>query len=342
VSNEKTGLTPEVLVPRLGEYLVQQGHIDQASLQRALALQQEASARGRTVFLGQALLDLGLLDRATVDQAITEQIIQLRNALENANHSLEKRVQERTADLQEALRKLSELSQLKSNFIANISHELRTPLTHIKGYLELLVTETLGLLTDEQRHALEVSQRSAGRLENLINNLILFSLASRGKMSLHLAPVDLSRIAGEIVGYSRSKAADKHVELVNAVQPSLPPVNADAQMISWVIMQLLDNAIKFTQSGGRVTLSIEAEAGSIVQVTVSDTGIGIPRGRIDEIFEPFHQLDGSSTRQQGGTGLGLSLVREILDAHGSVIEVQSEVGKGSRFRFPLIPTDESM
>ena len=144
-------LTPEVLVPRLGEYLVQQGHITEEGLKKALAYQLKKQVKSQHWLLGETLLELGLIDRPTLDQAITEQIIQLRNALENANRYLEHRVQERTAELQLALRKLSELNQLKANFVANISHELRTPLTHVKGYIELLATESLGALTEEQK-----------------------------------------------------------------------------------------------------------------------------------------------------------------------------------------------
>ncbi|HET6821975.1 MAG TPA: histidine kinase dimerization/phospho-acceptor domain-containing protein, partial [Anaerolineales bacterium] len=177
---EQQRLTPEMLVPRMGEYLIQKGLISAESLQNALNYQQEEIAKGNSILLGQALLDLKLLERADLDQAVTEQIIQLRSALQAANRTLERRVEERTAELQKALERVSELSQLKANFVSNISHELRTPLTHIKGYVELLVTESLGSITDEQRHALQVSQQSTGRLEALIEDLILFSLASRG------------------------------------------------------------------------------------------------------------------------------------------------------------------
>jgi signal transduction histidine kinase len=281
-------------------------------------------------------MDLHLLTRLQIDHAVTEQIIQLRNALEDANRFLENRVAERTAELQDALTKLSDLSRLKANFVANVSHELRTPLTHIKGYLELLANESLGLLNDEQRNALLVSQRAAGRLESLIDNLILFSLAARGEMTLRLSPVNLNKVAGEIINYSRIKAEDRDVTLHYTEHPSLPYAQADEEKISWVILQLVDNAIKFTPSGGEVTLSIQPESETLIMVSVSDTGIGIPAGRLNEIFEAFHQLDSSSTRRYGGTGLGLALVREIISAHGSVIEVQSEEGKGTRFHFPLL------
>jgi signal transduction histidine kinase len=328
-------LTPEVLVPRLGEYLVKAGHITEADLQKALDHQQTSESPQRSL-LGQALLELKLIDRQTLDHAITEQIIQLRNALEDANRFLEKRVQERTAELQEALRKLSELNQMKANFVANVSHELRTPLTHIKGYMELLTTGSLGSLSEEQKNALRVSQRATIRLESLIDNLILFSLAARGEMTLKLGSVNLNKVANDVLSYSRTKAADREVTLNPDVHPDLPPVQADEEKISWAILQLIDNAIKFTPSGGQVTLSIYPETGELVIVSVADTGIGIPADRRDELFEPFHQLDGSSTRRYGGTGLGLALVRDILNAHGSLIDFESTEGKGTVFRFPLI------
>jgi signal transduction histidine kinase len=329
-------LSPEALVPRLGEHLVQTGRISETDLQNALAYQKEKQSGGQHCLLGEALMDLNLLNRRQIDHAVTEQIIQLRNALEDANRFLEHRVQERTSELQEALRKLSELSQMKANFVANISHELRTPLTHVKGYLELLSTGSLGPLSDDQRNALQVSQRATGRLESLIDNLILFSLAARGEMTLRLTPVNLNKVAGEIISYSLPKAQDRNVSLYYEYQPDIPFVQADEQKISWVILQLIDNAIKFTPPGGRVNLTIENESDKLVMVRVEDTGIGIPANRLEEVFEPFHQLDASSTRRYSGTGLGLTLVKEIVSAHGSMVEVKSEEGKGSTFSFPLL------
>jgi signal transduction histidine kinase len=329
-------LTPEVLVPRLGEYLVKDGILAEADLQKALAYQREKQQAGERCLLGQALMELNLLTRLQIDHAVTEQIIQLRNALEDANRFLEQRVDERTLELQQALHKLSGLSQMKANFVANISHELRTPLTHVKGYLELLTTGSLGSLNEEQKNALKISLGATGRLENLINNLILFSLAERGEMTLRLAPVDLGKVAEKIIDYSRNKADERKVTLNFHNQPDIPFVQADEEKISWAILQLVDNAIKFTSAGGEVTLSIHLERDTLIMVTVSDTGIGIPQSRLSELFEPFHQLDASPTRRYGGTGLGLALVREIISAHDSVIEVQSEEGKGTQFHFPLL------
>jgi signal transduction histidine kinase len=333
-------LTPEMLVPRMGEYLIHKGQITEEELQKALDYQIEQTARGNPVLLGQALVELQIIDRADLDQAVTEQILQLRSALQAANRTLERRVEERTAELQKALERVSELSQLKANFIASVSHELRTPLTHVKGYLELLITGSLGAITEEQRHALRVSQQSAARLESLIEDLIMVSLASRGELDLKQENVDIRRIANLAVKSSQGKAGERGVELQAILDEDVPLVQADSQKIAWVLHQLIDNGIKFTSAGGSVVASVRREGENLVAISVADTGIGIPSNRLNDIFEPFHQLDGSSTRRYSGTGLGLSLVRQIVEAHGSMLDVQSAEGHGSTFKFPLLAGNE--
>lgn len=329
-------LTPEMLVPRMGEYLIQKGLISEEALQQALNYQLEQTAKGNPVLLGQALIDLNIIKQDDLDQAVTEQILQLRSALQAANRTLERRVEERTAELQKALERVSELSQLKANFVSNISHELRTPLTHIKGYVELLITESLGPVTEEQKHALQVSQQSTTRLETLIEDLIMVSMASRGELSIKQENVDIRRIANLAVKSSMGKATDRGVTLQAVVDEDVPSVQADSQKTAWVLHQLIDNGIKFTSSGGSVIVNIKREGENLVLISVTDTGIGIPASRMEDIFEPFHQLDGSSTRRYGGTGLGLSLVRQIVEAHGSMLDVQSTEGHGSTFKFPLL------
>jgi signal transduction histidine kinase len=334
-------LTPEMLVPRMGEYLIHKGLITAENLQKALEYQQKATARGTPLLIGQALIDLKLLEREDLDQAVTEQIIQLRSALQTSNRTLERRVEERTAELQKALERVSELSQLKSNFVSNVSHELRTPLTHIKGYVELLITESLGPITQEQRHALQVSQQSTNKLESLIEDLIMVSLASRGELSIKQENVDICRLANLAVKSSWGQAQARGISLYADLDESVPPVQADSQKITWALNQLVDNALKFTPSDGRVTVSVKRDGENLVVVSVTDTGIGIPSNRVQDIFEPFHQLDSSATRRYGGTGLGLSLVRQIVEAHGSMLEVQSVEGHGSTFKFPLLAVVES-
>jgi len=280
------------------------------------------------------LIDMGMIDRPTLDQAITEQIFKLKTALQETNQQLERRVQERTAELQMALKKLSELNQLKSNIIANVSHELRTPMTHIKGYLELLATEVLGPVNAEQVDALKVMQKSSDRLENLIEDLISYSLTSKGEFTLRLATIDIKQICQSQVNKSMSAIEQANLSLKLHITDKLPKVKADEEKIAWVVNQLIENAIKFTPAKGQIIISANQE-NEFIKVSVTDSGIGIPKEKIPEIFEPFHQLDGTSTRRYGGTGLGLALVRQIIESHGSIIRVYSRVGQGSRFEFLL-------
>src|SRR5574340_1054775 len=338
---EKPPLTPEMLVPRLGDALVRAGRITEEQLQEALELQHQRNGTGDPVLLGHALLELGVLDRATLDQAVTEQIIELRSALQSANRTLDRRVRERTEELQQALQRLSELGEMKANFVANISHELRTPLTHIKGYLELLSSGSLGALTGEQAHAMEVSQRAASRLETLIEDLLMFSRVSHGEVSFRQETLDIRTLAAHAVDSAGPKAVAAGVELGLAAPERLPSVQGDGEKILWVLNQLLDNAIKFTASGGHVMLGLKPEGDNLVMISVRDTGMGIADQHLHEIFEPFRQLDGSSTRRVGGTGLGLALGRQIVEAHGSVLEVMSIEGQGSTFQFPLLATPGS-
>jgi signal transduction histidine kinase len=334
----ETLISPEVLVPRLGEQLVKMGLLNAGQLQQALDYQRECRSAGQQRLLGQAIMDLGFLDRATLDHAVTEQILSLRAALEDANHNLEERVQQRTRELEEALRRLSEMNQLKANIVANVSHELRTPLTHIHGYLELLSTESLGSLNEDQKKAINVSLRSSLRLQHLIDDLILFSQASRGEMTLTLAPLDLEQMVTRIIAEFQLRAEESQLILEVHLQKGLPMVKADEAKLHWVIAQLLENALKFTLPGGKVSLTVAREAAdnNLVTIKVADTGIGIPQEHVKEIFEPFHQLDGSATRRYGGTGLGLSLVLQIIEAHGSLVNVGSEINQGTTISFPLL------
>lgn len=338
---DNSSLAPEVLVPRLGESLVEKGIISPADLEKALKVQRAHHKRGQSALLGKVLVDLQLIDQGTLDRVVTEQILQLRIALqeknqqlEEANNLLEQRVQERTAELEEALAKLAELNQLKSNFVANISHELRTPLTHIRGYLELLSSGDLGQVNDEQYRSLMTMQRSTDRLEKLIEDLILFSMTERGTISLHVKSFDINQVCSGLVTAFQQRAAE-HKHTLSFESDSQPAfIQADREKIQWAIQQLIENAIKFTPDGGTVRVKTSLE-NHFILIKVSDNGIGIPQERIDEIFEPFHQLDGSSTRRYGGTGLGLALVKKIIEAHGSMVRVDSKPGKGSSFEFAM-------
>jgi signal transduction histidine kinase len=333
-SSAITPLTPEILVPRLGEYLVEKDLITLKQLGLALKRQEELRNTEGPRPIGFILVEMGFITQPVLDAATTEQLIQFRSALEDANEQLERRVRERTAELQLALQQLSSLNELKANLVANISHELRTPLTHLKGYLDLMIGGDFGPLGAEQLNVLGIIQRSTERLGNLIEDLIQFSVSERNQLYLHITPCSLLDLTSSVFKRNLPKASDHQIELDLHIPNEPILVDADNEKISWVLMQLLDNAIKFTPPGGQVSLHAHREDG-FVQFQVCDTGIGIPDDRLAQVFEPFYQLDGSSTRKAGGTGLGLALARRIVEAHGSVIHVYSEVNKGSRFEFML-------
>jgi signal transduction histidine kinase len=327
-------IAPEVLVPRIGEYMTQRKLIQPEDLRRALSYQEDKTRLGSPILLGQAMLELGLVDRETLDQVVTAQILELQNALAEANRTLKQRVLERTLELQRALERLSELNVLKANFVANISHELRTPLTHIKGYLNLLAEGEMGPLSSSQLDSVFVILRAEERLEHLVEDLIQLSFGSRGSLNLELKKVDLLKLINTNIDRILPKA-QMHGVIVSAnLADDLSRVWADEDKMNWVLHQLLDNAVKFTPTSGTVIVKASNNVGS-VNLSVTDSGIGIPKERIPEIFEPFHQLDGSSTRHYGGTGLGLTMVRRIIEAHGSQIKVDSVVGEGSCFEFTL-------
>jgi len=327
-------LTPEVLVPKLGSYLMEKGVLDASGLEQALAYQQQMSLAGKQILLGQALQELDLVDTETINQAITMQILQLHTALQQANRQLEARVKERTVELERAVDKLKELNQLKANFIATISHELRTPLAHLKGYLDLVYDGSLGSVTPEQVNALGVMVRAEARLESLIEDLIQFGLAARGELKLSLVVVDINTLISSVVEQASKKADAKNIVISTHIPTNLSQVLCDEEKIGWVIAQLLDNAIKFTPPAGEVSVEMFQQNG-VVTISVIDTGIGIPAERYDEIYEPFHQLDSSSTRRYAGTGLGLALSTRILAAHDTQFRVKSQTGVGSQFSFSL-------
>ncbi len=333
IQNKKP-YTPEMLIPRIGEYLVELGIITAHDLQEALEIQKNAPPDNDHEILGKILVDMGVISQSQLDEIVTEQILSLRKASEQNNRMLERRVQERTAELEEALRKINELNQLKTNFIANISHELRTPLTHIKGYLELLTSKDLGELEEDQMKVLNIMDRSANRLERLIEDLIMFTFAENDEVLIIPREFDLLPVIYQNIEHYKTSTPAREIQLT--IQPNTTSVwvHADQKKISWVINHLLENAAKFSAVDKMIKIDV-IEKNDHVDIQIKDEGIGIPEHRINEIFEPFHQLDGSSTRRYGGIGLGLALAKKILAAHKQTLKVQSEIGIGSQFDFSL-------
>lgn len=327
---------PDVLVPRLGEFLIQRGLLTEEQLQQALKFQKEQASHSSGKMLGETLVEMNLIKRPDLERAIVAQVLDLQAALQASNRQLEERVAQRTAELEEALKKVNEVNHLKVDFVSNISHELRTPLAQIKGYAVMMRDGMLGELQAEQSEAIHATITAAERLEQLIEDLIRFASAARGELVIGSSVFSLSDLIHSMVNRAYTKAIKSNLQLKAEVPDQPVFVRGDVEKLSWVLLQLIDNAIKFTPGGGAVTLRVKPrQDGRLVAVTVQDTGIGIPPDRIPELFQPFHQLDGSSTRRYGGTGLGLALVHRIVEAHDSRIQVESAVGKGSTFTFEL-------
>jgi signal transduction histidine kinase len=198
----------------------------------------------------------------------------------------------------------------------------------------------LGELTEEQTTALDVMLRSEARLEELIEKMIQFSLEATGQFTLQMKPTNFNDVVEIALKQAKIKAANRPVVLKVELGDEPCTVRMDQEKIQWVVMELVDNAIKFTPPGGCITVELDKEIDS-AHFQVTDTGIGISPERLSEIFEPYHQLDGSSTRRYGGIGLGLALVKKIIDAHGSKVDVTSEPEKGTliTFQLPIVGQD---
>jgi len=222
---------------------------------------------------------------------------------------------------------------LKDEFLANTSHELRTPLNGIIGIGQSMLDGATGALADEQRRSLDMIVASGRRLTNLVNDLLDFSKLRHQQIALHCQPTDLHALAELVATVSRTLIGNRPLRLFNRIEPEGPLVECDADRVQQILFNLVGNAIKFTPRG--VVEVLAEPRGDRVEVTVFDTGIGIPRDKMEFIFNAFSQIDGSAGREQGGTGLGLAITRQLVALHGGTLRVDSEVGAGSRFTFDL-------
>jgi signal transduction histidine kinase len=224
------------------------------------------------------------------------------------------------------------LDDLHSTFIQNVSHELRTPLTIIKGYAELLGDGCLGALAPEQQEAVFTIVDRACALTTLVERIdTLLDVKAHMTASLPLA---LDKIVAKVVKGRRAAAIQAGLTLKVRLEPDLPLVSGDPDHLLQAIDCLLENALKFTPGGGRVEVQIYTEPGWVC-LAVTDTGIGMTEKESERVFVRFYQRDRSTTRQYGGIGLGLTLVRAVIEEHGGRIEVKSQPGQGSRFTIKL-------
>jgi signal transduction histidine kinase/CheY-like chemotaxis protein len=286
---------------------------------------------------------LALQQKASALEAEIVERKQAETSLRAMKDDLEAQVAERErllASEQLARLEAEDACRLKDEFLATVSHELRTPLTAIIGWTHMLRSN--GLDKAAEAHALEVIERNAKSQAQIVEDILDVSRVITGKLRLNVAPVDAASVINAAIDSVQLAAETKGIQLGVTLDPSARHIAGDAVRLQQVIWNLLSNAIKFSPSGGRVEVRLE-RAGPVVQLSVSDTGDGISRDFLPFIFDRFRQADGTSTRRHGGLGLGLSIVRHLVELHGGTVHAESAgEGCGATFtiRLPLAPAND--
>ncbi|BAY89104.1 MULTISPECIES: PAS domain S-box protein [unclassified Tolypothrix] len=240
---------------------------------------------------------------------------------------------------------LARATRLKDEFLANMSHELRTPLNAILGMSEVLQDEILGTINDRQRQSLQTIERSGEHLLELINDILDLSKIEAGQLQLEYAPIAMRKLCESSLAFIKQQAGQKRIQLEVKIPPQLPKLLLDERRIRQVLINLLNNAVKFTPEGGRITLEVSRQQlipevenislTSFIRIAIIDTGIGIAPENIKKLFKPFIQIDSALNRQYTGTGLGLALAKRIVELHSGKVGVSSELGVGSCFTVDL-------
>ncbi|BAY98079.1 multi-sensor hybrid histidine kinase [Tolypothrix tenuis PCC 7101] len=281
---------------------------------------------------------------------------QLAIAIQQAN--LFEQLQQELAERQQAEAKLTEINQqlafsneelaratrLKDEFLANMSHELRTPLNAILGMTEGLQDEVFGSINQQQLKALDTIERSGSHLLELINDILDVAKIEAGQIKLDYTSISITNLCQSSLAFIKQQALQKRIQLETKIPQNLPNLIVDERRIRQVLINLLNNAVKFTPEGGQITLEVNQLAPDIannsleqhfLQIAVKDTGIGIAQANINKLFKPFIQIDSALNRQYAGTGLGLALVKRIVELHGGRVGLSSELGVGSCFTIEL-------
>lgn len=269
---------------------------------------------------------------------------QAEQALVDLNQRLGQRVSERTAALSYANAELARAARLKDEFLANMSHELRTPLNAILTMSEFLHDGLYGEINEEQLKAVKHIEEGGSHLLSLINNILDLSKIEAGKINLQVETVIVEDVCHICIQKVKQMAIKKNVAILFASDDLMKMIRADERALKQILVNLVNNAVKFTPAKGKVTLSLQGDAiNRVAHFHVIDTGIGIPEDEMELLFKPFVQLDGGSSRHHEGTGLGLTLVYKLTERHGGSVHVESEVGKGSKFTVSLpwqVPSEE--
>jgi signal transduction histidine kinase/putative methionine-R-sulfoxide reductase with GAF domain len=251
-------------------------------------------------------------------------------SLENAR--LYHEAQQRAGELADALEQLKELDRMKDQFIQNVSHELRTPLSIVRGYAELLERGELGGLDTAQQEPAAIIARRVRMLSKLVDDLTAILEVEAEKTRREM--IDMAQLTVTQLADFKNNIRQTGLTVIEEIEDGLPPIFGDPNLLLRVVDNLLSNAMKFTPQGGAITVRLKQQESWLV-LDVSDTGVGIPPDKLQRIFERFYQVDGSATRRYGGTGLGLALVKEVVESHGGSVSVESLPGRGATFRVRL-------
>jgi PAS domain S-box-containing protein len=307
--------------------------LEDSRIERTFSYQEISLAKLLANQAASAIENARLFEQAR--QEITERK-RAEAALEEERALLAERVRERTAELSKANAELARAARLKDEFLANMSHELRTPLNGILGSSEILQTGAYGSVNEKQLKYLRNVEESGRHLLSLINDILDLSKSEAGRLELEIRPTSVKSVCEASLRLTKQLAHKKRLKVFQTLDSTVIALPADERRLKQILVNLLGNAIKFTPEGGKIGLEVAAdETQQVVHFVVWDTGVGIAQQDMKWLFEPFVQLDSGLARQQGGTGLGLSLVSRLVELHGGGISVESEVGQGSRFTISL-------
>ncbi len=251
-----------------------------------------------------------------------------------SQQELEIKVEERTRQLTEALEELKRISKRKSDFISSVSHELRTPLTSIKGYAAILLAGKLGAIPDEIKERLGKINRHSDELVHMVNDLLDISRIESGKVNMNIENLELAPIVEKAADLLSEQLKTKNIAFNIRIPADCKKIMVDRSQIERVFINLLGNALKFTPEKGSISVSVHC-SDKTIQVDVTDTGFGIPQEAQEKIFEEFYRVDNTINQEVKGTGLGLTLVKHIIEAHRGRMWVKSKLGEGSTFSFTL-------
>ena len=288
---------------------------------------------------GQVKEILSIGSDITENKKAEEKIRQLNDELQRHAVVLEQKVEERTSELASAMEKAQDADKIKSAFLATMSHELRTPLNSIIGFTGILLQRLAGPLNDEQAKQLSMIQNSSRHLLSLINDVLDISKIEAGQLELLPKSFSLRNSIEKSVKLIMPLAEKKNIGINQEIADNVGEITADQRRIEQIILNLLNNAVKFTEKG-MIIISCGIE-NRLCRLSVSDTGIGMRQEDISSLFQPFHQIDSGTSRKVEGTGLGLSICKKILDLMGGSISVRSKIGEGSTFtiQFPVALED---